>query len=178
MSVCLSCVNESISLKSTAQVCVIHSVLVVFQHPHTSGDTDSQTFHSGLMQTPETQSGWESLQIQKYSGQAGGSKWHWRRNTIHNNWQCSWSLALFWQSVASFGKSVSYSCLDERYCHQWQWMWFKHLHTLASCLCHGVWTLNQSVRKCHVCTDVTLAITSPSCHRQDTDMRQINHRRN
>lgn len=26
-----------------------------------------------------------------------------------------------------------------------------------------------------MCTDVTLSITPPSCHRQDTDRRQINH---
>lgn len=32
-------------------VCVIHSRLILFQHPHTSGDTNGQTL---LMQTPDT----------------------------------------------------------------------------------------------------------------------------
>lgn len=43
--------------------CVNHTALVVFQHPHTSGDTDGQTFHSGLMQTPETQSQVQLMQV-------------------------------------------------------------------------------------------------------------------
>ena len=89
-------------------VCVIHSMLVLLQHPHTSGDTDGQTFHSGQMQTPETKSQVESesSQFQKYPGKAQGNK----ADTVtletkqSFNWKCLCSSVLLGQLFASLGK--------------------------------------------------------------------------
>ena len=59
LSVYLSWVNvhyQGTGVHTATNMCVIHTTLVLCQHPHTSGGTDVQTFHSGLMQTPETES--------------------------------------------------------------------------------------------------------------------------
>lgn len=103
----------------------------------------------------------------------------WDQNTIQNNWQCLWSSVLLWQPVASFTLMRATVTSDSK-CEMWHKHSAAHWNTHPPALAAGfkLWTQRcQSVWKCRVCTDVTLSMTPPSCYRQDTDTRQINHSR-